>query len=145
MHIFLPETENCPWISGRERMTLENISWSRKNVADLTVVESAPPDHRSDRHPTEPLRPAIFGFEYLVGRRLILMQLSKPVLSITESVLDSWPLAAARLILKMATATEDNLNVCLFLLYFNRNKTWHFMWIICDDSHDMSSLVSHDK
>ena len=25
----LPETDNCPsWISGRERMTIENISWS---------------------------------------------------------------------------------------------------------------------
>ena len=29
MHILLPETDNCPsWISGRERMTVENISWS---------------------------------------------------------------------------------------------------------------------
>ena len=29
MHIFSPETDNCPsWISGRERMTVENISWS---------------------------------------------------------------------------------------------------------------------
>ena len=29
VHILLPETDNCPsWISGRERMTVENISWS---------------------------------------------------------------------------------------------------------------------
>ena len=29
VHILLPETDNCPsWISGRERMTTENISWS---------------------------------------------------------------------------------------------------------------------
>ena len=29
MHILSPETDNCPsWISGRERMTGENISWS---------------------------------------------------------------------------------------------------------------------
>ena len=29
MHILSPETDNCPsWISGRERMTVENISWS---------------------------------------------------------------------------------------------------------------------
>ena len=38
MHILLPETDNCPsWISGWERMTVENISWSisTKNVADL--------------------------------------------------------------------------------------------------------------
>ena len=29
VYIFSPETDNCPsWISGRERMTVENISWS---------------------------------------------------------------------------------------------------------------------
>ena len=29
MHILPPETDNCPsWICGRERMTVENISWS---------------------------------------------------------------------------------------------------------------------
>ena len=28
MHILWPETDNCPWISRRERMTVENISWS---------------------------------------------------------------------------------------------------------------------
>ena len=29
MHILSPETDNCPsWISGWERMTVENISWS---------------------------------------------------------------------------------------------------------------------
>ena len=29
VHILSPETDNCPsWISGRERMTEENISWS---------------------------------------------------------------------------------------------------------------------
>ena len=29
MHILSPETYNCPyWISGRERMTVENTSWS---------------------------------------------------------------------------------------------------------------------
>ena len=29
MHILSPETDNCPsWISWRERMTVENISWS---------------------------------------------------------------------------------------------------------------------
>ena len=32
MHILSPETDNCPsWISGRERMTVENISWSVSN------------------------------------------------------------------------------------------------------------------
>ena len=29
MHILPPETNNCPsWLNGRERMTVENISWS---------------------------------------------------------------------------------------------------------------------
>ena len=29
VHILLPETDSCPsWISGRERTTVENISWS---------------------------------------------------------------------------------------------------------------------
>ena len=29
MHILSPETDNClSWVSGRERMTVENISWS---------------------------------------------------------------------------------------------------------------------
>ena len=28
VHILSPETDNCPWISGRERMTVENISRS---------------------------------------------------------------------------------------------------------------------
>ena len=29
VHILSPETDNClSWISGRERMTVENISWS---------------------------------------------------------------------------------------------------------------------
>ena len=29
MHTLSPETDNCPsWISGKERMTIENISWS---------------------------------------------------------------------------------------------------------------------
>ena len=29
MHILSPETNNCPsWISGRAKMTIENISWS---------------------------------------------------------------------------------------------------------------------
>ena len=29
VHILSPETDNCPsWISRRERMTVENISWS---------------------------------------------------------------------------------------------------------------------
>ena len=62
MHILSPETDNCPsWISGRERMTIENISWSismeecrrsrRGWTRDLLVSSRK-------AHPTEPPRPA---------------------------------------------------------------------------------------
>ena len=61
MHILSPETDNCPsWISGRERMTIENISWSistkeccrprRGWTRDLLVSSRT-------AHPTEPPRP----------------------------------------------------------------------------------------
>ena len=37
VHILSPETDNCPsWISGRERMTTENISWSISTKECLT-------------------------------------------------------------------------------------------------------------
>ena len=44
VHILSPEIDNCPsWINGRERMNVENISWSSslKNVAHPAGVESA--------------------------------------------------------------------------------------------------------
>ena len=63
VHILSPETDNCPsWISGRERMTVENISWSistkecsrprRSRTRDLLVYSRT-------AHPTEPPRPAL--------------------------------------------------------------------------------------
>ena len=58
MHILSPETDNCPsWISGRERMIVENISLIKspwKNVADPAGVEPA-----TSWPPTEPPRPAL--------------------------------------------------------------------------------------
>ena len=60
VHILLPETDNCPsWISGRERMTTENISWSNLHERILPTqrgLNPLPPDHQSDVHLTEPLR-----------------------------------------------------------------------------------------
>ena len=61
-NIFLPENDNCPsWISGRERMTVENISWSNLNTRMLPTRPGSnpqPPNHQSDVHLTEPPRPA---------------------------------------------------------------------------------------
>ena len=62
VHILLPETDNCPsWISGRKRITIENISWSKLHERILPTrcgSNPQPPDHQSDVHPTEPPRPA---------------------------------------------------------------------------------------
>ena len=62
VHILSPETDNYPsWISGRERITVENISYQspRKNVADLGVgwTRDLLVFSRT-AHPTEPPRPA---------------------------------------------------------------------------------------
>ena len=49
MYILLPETDNCPtWISGWDRMTVENKQGS----------DPWSPDHQSHMHTTEPSMPA---------------------------------------------------------------------------------------
>ena len=62
VHILSPETDNCPsWISGRERMTVENISWSistKECCRPRRGSNPRPPGLQSDAHPTEPPRPA---------------------------------------------------------------------------------------
>ena len=66
VHILSQETDNCPsWISGRERMTVENISRS------ISTKECCPPPlglnphllvSSRTAHPTEPPRPASSPF-----------------------------------------------------------------------------------
>ena len=69
MHILSPETDNCPsWISGRERMTVESISWSistKECCRPRRGSNPRPSGLQSDAHPTEPTRPATFetGFK----------------------------------------------------------------------------------
>ena len=52
MHILSPETDNCPsWISGRERMTVENISWSistKECCRPRRGLNLRPPGRQSD-------------------------------------------------------------------------------------------------
>ena len=52
MHILLPETDNCPsWISSRERMTVENISWSistKECCRSQRGLKPRPPGPQSD-------------------------------------------------------------------------------------------------
>ena len=56
VHILSPETDNCPsWISGRERMTVENISWSistKECCRPRRGLNPRPPGSQS-AHPTE--------------------------------------------------------------------------------------------
>ena len=62
VHILLSETDDCPsWISGRERMTVENISWSifmKEYCRPRRGWNPRPPGLQLDAHPTEPPRPA---------------------------------------------------------------------------------------
>ena len=62
VHILSPETDSCPsWISGRERMTVENISWSistKECCRTRRGSNTRPPGLHSDAHPTEPPRSA---------------------------------------------------------------------------------------
>ena len=61
MHILSPETDNCPsWISGRKRMTVENISWSistKEYCRPRQELNPRPPVSSRTAHPTEPPRP----------------------------------------------------------------------------------------
>ena len=75
MHILLPETDNCPsWISGRERMTVENISWSISTTECCRPRRGSnprPPGLQSDAHPTAPPRPALHCAWSLITRFLL--------------------------------------------------------------------------
>ena len=68
MHILSPETDNCPsWISGRERMTVETISWSismKESCRPRRGSNLRPPGLQSDTHPTAPPRPFIISFRW---------------------------------------------------------------------------------
>ena len=61
MHILSRETDNCPsWINGRDRMTVENISWSHSTKQWCRVRRRSSlwrPDYQSEAHSTEPPRP----------------------------------------------------------------------------------------
>ena len=62
MHILSPETDNySSWINWRERMTVENISWSistKECCRPQRGLNPRPSGLQSDGDPTEPPRPA---------------------------------------------------------------------------------------
>ena len=64
MHILSLVTDNCPtWISGRERMAVEMVSWP----ISMNLIECCrtglpnlqPLEHQSNAHPTKLLGPAL--------------------------------------------------------------------------------------
>ena len=75
MHILSPETDNYPsWISGRERMTVENISRSistKECCRPQRGLNPRPPGLQSDAHPTEPPRPNYYITHSLTKHWLI--------------------------------------------------------------------------
>ena len=58
LHVLSPENDNCPsWISGRDKMTVEKISWSISTNECCRIWQGSnlqPPNHQSVAHLTEP-------------------------------------------------------------------------------------------
>ena len=77
VHNLLPETDNClSWISGRERMTVENISWSismEECCQTWRGLNPRPPYLQSDAKPTEPPRP---GNGWCIRHQLTILSVS---------------------------------------------------------------------
>ena len=71
VHVLSPETDNCPsWISGRERMTIENISRSistKECCRPQRGSNPRPPGLQLNPHPTEPPRPEAGYFTLVCG------------------------------------------------------------------------------
>ena len=71
MHILLPETDNCPsWISRRERMTVENISWSvstKECCRPLRGLNQQPPGLQSDGASNWATEASIYGVTPLLN------------------------------------------------------------------------------
>ena len=71
MHILSPKTDNYPsWINWRERMTIENISWSistKECCRPQRGLNPRPSGLQSDGDPTEPPRPATLAKSVGIG------------------------------------------------------------------------------
>ena len=68
MHILSPATENCPtWISVRERMAIDMISWpiSTTEYSQTGGSNPLPPDFQSKAHPTESGKSHVFYICFL--------------------------------------------------------------------------------
>ena len=86
MCILSPETGNCPsWISRKERMAVEHISWSISTKECCQIQQGSdpqPPDHQ-EVHPTEPPRPAFKPLWRLLWLSLLPSQKSTSIKEFT--------------------------------------------------------------
>ena len=74
VHILSPETDNCPsWISGRERMTVENISWS------ISTKECCRPQGWGGLNPRPPGLQSDGASNWLQGYKLFFLFLLKNI------------------------------------------------------------------
>ena len=82
LHILSPETDNCPsWISGRERMTVENISWSTYTT-DTTQSTTDPVLVLHIRHGTQlPSTSPTYSIQYCTVPLPVLVIRYSPPLS----------------------------------------------------------------
>ena len=74
VHILSPVTDNCPtWISGRERMATEMVSWpiSTKECCRIGGSNPQPPDDQSDMHLTELPGPTAAVLTFIYGLTFI--------------------------------------------------------------------------
>ena len=93
MHILSPATDNCPsWISGRERMTIENISWSvsgpRVKLASCKSALNPPVVYSTDcSKAVVPVLVLLFGALWFILRGDLLYVLPCAILFLCFSVL----------------------------------------------------------
>ena len=80
VHIFSPETGNCPsWIRERERMTIENISWSNLHESML------PTENVEMAEDVQPYWPVLQRFIYKLIFTIPSQNNCKTLFSLTES------------------------------------------------------------
>ena len=110
VHILSPENDNChSWISGKKKMIVGNISWSNLYERMLPTRRRSnpqPPDHQSDTHPTEPLRPARHKVQGPRTNHLISLAFLNAV-----QMLEGWIQLGASVAFCLLSLLNNNINV----------------------------------
>ena len=135
MHTLSQVADNCPsWISGRERMTVEKISWSisTKECCRARAANSRSPDHQLSAHPTELTSPA-FPYENLLKNKNVPSNIFRSI----QSLLGTFSLSLRRES-PFPSPPEQWWSVLHFTVIFNITMTigwWcpfllHLYWLV---------------